>query len=179
MRSVSFFKGRQSDYMGMDDPKLEELVRQWRRSPGTQQASGHQCGHPAPAGRAAVLGECRGVSLLPGAYRTKVKGYPFYDQALSVPGIDLAGQVIRHHGGDRDTRLVSPWLSLRHECTEVGMVPAPGRVSNIGGVYMKVRWLVQCELSDSLDALGWARLGPAAQAWRDVAPGSAGRSHVL
>ena len=31
MRSVSFFKGQQSDYMGIDDPKLEELVHQWRR----------------------------------------------------------------------------------------------------------------------------------------------------
>ena len=32
MRSVSFFKGQQSDYMGIDDPKLEELVHQWRRA---------------------------------------------------------------------------------------------------------------------------------------------------
>src|SRR5713101_553426 len=32
MRSVSFFKGQQSDYMGMDDPKLEEMVHQWRRT---------------------------------------------------------------------------------------------------------------------------------------------------
>jgi ABC-type transport system substrate-binding protein len=31
-RSVSFFKGHQSDYMGIDDPKLEEMVRQWRRT---------------------------------------------------------------------------------------------------------------------------------------------------
>ena len=31
-RSVSFFKGRQSDYMGMDDPQLEALVLQWRRT---------------------------------------------------------------------------------------------------------------------------------------------------
>jgi len=28
MRSVSFFKGQQSDYMGIDDPKLEDLVHQ-------------------------------------------------------------------------------------------------------------------------------------------------------
>jgi peptide/nickel transport system substrate-binding protein len=32
MRSVSFFKGQQSDYMGIDDPKLEDLVHQWRRA---------------------------------------------------------------------------------------------------------------------------------------------------
>ena len=31
-RSVSFFKGHQSDYLGMDDPKLEEMVHQWRRA---------------------------------------------------------------------------------------------------------------------------------------------------
>ena len=31
-RSVSFFKGRQSDYVGIDDPQLEELVHQWRRA---------------------------------------------------------------------------------------------------------------------------------------------------
>src|SRR6266511_4312547 len=29
-RSVSFFKGRQSDYMGIDDPNLEAMVLQWR-----------------------------------------------------------------------------------------------------------------------------------------------------
>src|SRR6266852_4686207 len=31
-RSVSFFKGRQSDYMGIDDPHLEAMVLQWRRT---------------------------------------------------------------------------------------------------------------------------------------------------
>jgi ABC-type transport system substrate-binding protein len=31
-RSVSFFKGRQSDYMGMDDPQLEAMMLQWRRT---------------------------------------------------------------------------------------------------------------------------------------------------
>jgi ABC-type dipeptide/oligopeptide/nickel transport system permease component len=32
MRSVSFFKGTQSDYMGINDPHLEALVYQWRRT---------------------------------------------------------------------------------------------------------------------------------------------------
>src|SRR5438445_2820646 len=32
MRSVSFFKGQQSDYMGIDDPTLEALVYQWRQT---------------------------------------------------------------------------------------------------------------------------------------------------
>src|SRR5213594_1341625 len=31
-RSVSFFKGKQSDYMGIDDPNLEAMVLQWRRT---------------------------------------------------------------------------------------------------------------------------------------------------
>jgi peptide/nickel transport system substrate-binding protein len=31
-RSVSFFKGHQSDYVGINDPNLEEMVRQWRRT---------------------------------------------------------------------------------------------------------------------------------------------------
>ena len=32
MRSVSFFKGQQSDYAGIDDPTLEALVSQWRQA---------------------------------------------------------------------------------------------------------------------------------------------------
>jgi ABC-type transport system substrate-binding protein len=32
MRSVSFFKGGASNYMGIDDPTLETMVRQWRRT---------------------------------------------------------------------------------------------------------------------------------------------------
>ena len=32
MRSVSFFKDGASNYMGIDDPKLEAMVRQWRRA---------------------------------------------------------------------------------------------------------------------------------------------------
>ena len=31
-RSVSFFKGHQSDYMGIDDPKLEAMGHQWHRT---------------------------------------------------------------------------------------------------------------------------------------------------
>jgi ABC-type transport system substrate-binding protein len=32
MRSVSFFKGGPSNYTGVDDPTLEAMVRQWRRT---------------------------------------------------------------------------------------------------------------------------------------------------
>src|SRR5262249_42134915 len=31
-RSVSFFKGRQSDYMGIDDAQRDDWVREWRQA---------------------------------------------------------------------------------------------------------------------------------------------------
>src|SRR6266704_4933346 len=80
-RSVSFFKGRQSDYMGIDDPKLEEMVRQWRRTLD-------------PAGRRDISAQIQrliadqlywvNVTTYPfhQAYRSYVKNYPFYEQAL-------------------------------------------------------------------------------------------------
>ena len=80
MRSVSFFKGRQSDYMGLDDPKLEEMVYQWRRNLD-------------PQGRQQVSADIQrlmadqlywvNVSGYPfyRAYRNTVKDFPFYDQA--------------------------------------------------------------------------------------------------
>ena len=80
MRSVSFFKGRQSDYMGLDDPKLEEMVYQWRRTLD-------------PQGRQQVSAEMQrlladqlywvNVAGYPfyRSYRNTVKDFPFYDQA--------------------------------------------------------------------------------------------------
>jgi ABC-type transport system substrate-binding protein len=80
MRSVSFFKGRQSDYMGLDDPKLEEMVYQWRRNLD-------------PQGRRQVSADIQrliadqvywvNVTGYPfyRAYRNTVKDFPFYDQA--------------------------------------------------------------------------------------------------
>lgn len=79
-RSVSFFKGGQSDYMGIDDPKLEAMVRQWRRTLD-------------PAGRMQISADIQRllaeqmywVSLCGypffQAYRQHVKQYPFYNQA--------------------------------------------------------------------------------------------------
>src|SRR5260370_40688101 len=43
-RSGSFFKGRQSDYMGIDHPPLEAMVHQWPRGPAAPGHQGHQCG---------------------------------------------------------------------------------------------------------------------------------------
>ncbi len=80
-RSVSFFKGRQSDYMGIDDPILEAMVLQWRRTMD-------------PAGRRDISAQIQrliadqlywvNVTTYPfhQAYRSYVKNYPFYEQAL-------------------------------------------------------------------------------------------------
>jgi ABC-type transport system substrate-binding protein len=80
MRSVSFFKGRQSDYMGIDSPDLENMVYQWRRTLD-------------PQGRRQISADMQrliadqlywvNVSGYPffQAYRKQVKDFVFYDQA--------------------------------------------------------------------------------------------------
>ena len=80
-RSVSFFKGKQSDYMGIDDPTLEAMVLQWRRT-------------MEPAGRREISAQIQrliaeqlywvNVTTYPfhQAYRASVKNYPVYEQAL-------------------------------------------------------------------------------------------------
>ena len=80
-RSVSFFKGKQSDYMGIDDPTLEAMVLQWRHT-------------LEPAGRRAISAQIQrliaeqlywvNVTTYPfhQAYRASVKNYPVYEQAL-------------------------------------------------------------------------------------------------
>jgi ABC-type transport system substrate-binding protein len=80
MRSVSFFKDGQANYLGMDDPQLEALVHQWRRS-------------LEPAKRLAISADIQrllaeqmywiNVAGYPffRAHTGKVKGFPFYGQA--------------------------------------------------------------------------------------------------
>ena len=77
---MSFFKGAQADYLGMNDPQLEELVRQWRRS-------------LEPPRRLAISADIQrllaeqmywvNVAGYPffRAHTGKVKGFPFYGQA--------------------------------------------------------------------------------------------------
>jgi peptide/nickel transport system substrate-binding protein len=84
-RSVSFFKGRQSDYMGIDDPNLEAMVLQWRRATDFE-------------GRQKISAEMQrliadqlywvNVTTYPffQAHRNYVKDYPFYDQFLLLFG---------------------------------------------------------------------------------------------
>jgi ABC-type transport system substrate-binding protein len=80
-RSVSFFKGRQSDYMGIDDPTLEAMVLQWRR---TMEPEGRQQLSAEMQRRIADQLEWVNVTTYPffQAYRSSVKDYPYYEQAL-------------------------------------------------------------------------------------------------
>jgi ABC-type transport system substrate-binding protein len=80
MRSVSFFKGRQSDYMGIDDPKLEAMVYQWRRTMDSEAR------RRISADMQRLIAEQLywvNVATYPfyQAYRGHVKNYPFYNQA--------------------------------------------------------------------------------------------------
>src|SRR5262252_6374919 len=79
-RSVSFFKGRQSDYMGMDDPQLEAMLQQWRRTlePERRMAISADIQR-----RLADQLEWVNVTTYPyfEAYRQNVKDFPFYNQA--------------------------------------------------------------------------------------------------
>jgi peptide/nickel transport system substrate-binding protein len=80
-RSVSFFKGRQSDYMGIDDPPLEAMVLQWRR---TMDPEGRRQLSAEMQRRIADQLEWVNVTTYPffQAYRSYVKNYPYYEQAL-------------------------------------------------------------------------------------------------
>lgn len=79
-RSVSFFKGQQSDYMGINDPVVEDLVYQWRRTlnPEKRQAISADIQR-----RLADQLEWVNLTTYPyfEAYRQTVKGFPFYNQA--------------------------------------------------------------------------------------------------
>jgi ABC-type transport system substrate-binding protein len=80
MRSVSFFKGMQSDYMGINDPQLEEMVLWWRR---TLDPEGRKKISADIQRRLADQLEWVNVTGYPffQAYRNQVKDYAFYDQA--------------------------------------------------------------------------------------------------
>jgi peptide/nickel transport system substrate-binding protein len=79
-RSVSFFKGMQSDYMGINDPQLEEMVLWWRR---TLDPEGRKKISADIQRRLADQLEWVNVTGYPffQAYRNQVKDYAFYDQA--------------------------------------------------------------------------------------------------
>jgi peptide/nickel transport system substrate-binding protein len=80
MRSVSFFHGTQSDYVGINDPTLEALVLQWRR---TLEPEGRKQISADIQRRLAEQMAWVNVTGYPfyQAYRERVKDYRFYDQA--------------------------------------------------------------------------------------------------
>ncbi len=79
-RSVSFFKGRQSDYMGIDDPPLEDMVHQWRRALEPEKRKAISADMQR---RLADQLEWVNLTTYPyfEAYRQTVKNFPFYNQA--------------------------------------------------------------------------------------------------
>jgi peptide/nickel transport system substrate-binding protein len=80
MRSVSFFKGQQSDYMGIDDPKLEELVHQWRRALEPEKRKAISADIQRLIAEQLYWVNATGYPFYQ-AHTNKVKGYPFYNQA--------------------------------------------------------------------------------------------------
>ena len=87
-RSVSFFKGRQSDYMGIDDPLLEDLVHQWRRALEPEQRTAISA---AMQRRLADQLEWINLTTYPyfEAYRQTVKNFPFYNPT-ATPIFDMS-----------------------------------------------------------------------------------------
>jgi len=80
MRSVSFFHGAQSDYMGINDPQVEALVLDWRRALEPEQRKQISADIQR---RLADQMEWVNVSGYPfyQAYRERVRNHRFYDQA--------------------------------------------------------------------------------------------------
>ena len=79
-RSVSFFKGQQSDYMGMDDPKLEEMIRQWRRAIEPEKRQAISADIQRLLADQLYWVNTTGYPFYQ-AYRNNVKDYPFYNRA--------------------------------------------------------------------------------------------------
>jgi len=79
-RSVSFFKGRQSDYVGIDDPKLEDMVYQWRRAIEPEKRKAISADMQRLIAEQLYWVNATGYPFYQ-AYRNNVKGYPFYNRA--------------------------------------------------------------------------------------------------
>ncbi|HYY16271.1 MAG TPA: ABC transporter substrate-binding protein [Gammaproteobacteria bacterium] len=80
MRSVSFFHGAQSDYVGINDPQVEAMVLDWRRALDPEKRKQISADIQR---RLADQMEWVNVTGYPffQAYRNRVKDYAFYDQA--------------------------------------------------------------------------------------------------
>ena len=80
-RSVSFFKGHQSDYVGINDPKLEEMVLQWRRTLDEAEQRKISADIQRLIADQLYWVNVTGYPFFQ-AYRDNVKDYPFYIAAL-------------------------------------------------------------------------------------------------
>ncbi len=80
MRSVSFFKGGASNYTGIDDAKLEAMVRQWRRGLDQEERKRISADMQRLIAEQLYWISITGYPVFQ-AYRTYVKDFPFYDQA--------------------------------------------------------------------------------------------------
>src|SRR5215470_12550460 len=85
MRSVSFFKGRQSDYMGIDDPKLEDMVHQWRRAIEPEKRQVISADMQRLIADQLYWVNVTGYPFYQ-AYRDTVKDFPFYNTTLVIFG---------------------------------------------------------------------------------------------
>ena len=84
-RSVSFFKGRQSDYVGINDPKLEEMVRQWRRTLDEEGRKKISADIQRLIADQLYWVNATGYPFFQ-AHRDTVKNFPFYNAALVLFG---------------------------------------------------------------------------------------------
>ena len=84
-RSVSFFTGQQSDYMGINDPKLEAMVHQWRRTLDEAEQRKMSAEMQRLIADQLYWVNVTGYPFFQ-AYRDQVKNYPFYNTALVLFG---------------------------------------------------------------------------------------------
>jgi ABC-type transport system substrate-binding protein len=80
MRSVSFFKGQQSDYMGIDDPGLEAMVHQWRQALDSAERDRISADIQRLIAENLYWVNVTGYPFFQ-AYQGYVKDFAFYDQA--------------------------------------------------------------------------------------------------
>jgi ABC-type transport system substrate-binding protein len=80
MRSVSFFKGGASNYTGIDDPKLEAMVRQWRRALDPEERKRLSADMQRLIAEQLYWINITGYPMFQ-AYRRYVKNYSFDNQA--------------------------------------------------------------------------------------------------
>ena len=80
MRSVSFFKGQQSDYMGIDDPGLEAMVYQWRQALDSAERDRISADIQRLIAENLYWVNVTGYLFFQ-AYQDYVKDFAFYDQA--------------------------------------------------------------------------------------------------